>query len=135
MTDKTIADVLDKSIDKLSGGAAEIAKAAKAAAPHAWEVAVRRQVIVGITDLLLQLCAVALIVWMVRISRRVLAARDWKLGDLDDGPNAAFWACTVTAILGIVVATWIIGEEPRPINRLLAPEYYTAVDLIDELRP
>ncbi len=47
MSEKTIADVLDKSIDKLSGGAAEIAKAAKQVAPHAWEVAVREQRING----------------------------------------------------------------------------------------
>lgn len=132
---KTLADVADHAIDKLSGGAAEIARAVKQVAPHAWEVAVRRQVICGFTDLALQLMAVACVLWLVSLSRKTLAARGGRLWDTEnDCPTAAIWPCLASAIAALIVGIWVADTLPRPINRILAPEYYAAVDLLDDLK-
>jgi hypothetical protein len=48
--EKTIADVADKVVDRVSGGIEQIAEAAKKLAPGAWESVVRAWRIGGILD-------------------------------------------------------------------------------------
>ena len=133
MNDKTIADVLDKSIDKLSGGAAEIAKAVKQVAPHAWEVAVRQQVAEGATGLVLGLIVCcALVAVNVHCVRR---AKGWYVEAEKDcnGPGV------IIALILLGVATAVFGscavDEVRGSALKLAnPEYYAAKAILEAVK-
>lgn len=130
MTDKTIADVLDKSIDRLSGGASEIAKAAKQVAPHAWEVAVRQQVIEGtVYFVLLGLAIVA------SVSLLIYAARNggWEnMSESDAKPSglALIAGGFIGTISGIALLCGLSGNVGRIVN----PEYAAAEALLEAVK-
>lgn len=129
MTDKTIADVLDKSIDKLSGGAAELAKAAKQVAPHAWEVAVRQQVIEGGIQFAFHAALGAVFVYCLVLTRR-------RWGGLVDGAGQADFPPAPYILAAILL--WGAGLSlscafdalPRVIN----PQYYAAKAILEAVK-
>lgn len=84
MSEPTIASVLDKSIDKLSGGAAEIAKAAKQVAPHAWEAAVRQQVIEGWSDVATAVTLAVCCAMLFGYGRRYVGERKYYSSETKD---------------------------------------------------
>jgi hypothetical protein len=136
VTDKTIADVLDKSIDKLSGGAAEVAKAVKHIAPHAWEVAVRQQIVEGITTLAMVALAFCTWLWVLHKYRAVLKKcggvhMDERAIDV----NAAFIMALCTGCVGCTVAVYGFNVAPTAIQKLITPEYYAAWEFIDAVKP
>lgn len=121
MTDKTIADVLEKSIDKLSGGAAELAKAAKQVAPHAWEVAVRQQVIQGVSLAVVWFGLLASIYALVRWG--IYLKRDNGSQTEDDLGIGAFIIAGMIAFLAALAA---ICGSADVIGMIFNPEYYAA---------
>jgi len=126
MNEKTMADVLDKSIDKLSGGAAEIAKAAKQVAPHAWEVAVRQQAVEGVADALTgAVCLVAIVV----LARLAMKHRR----RLDDAG-----ALEVAMLLGAFATVVLFGvgvcELRDGLLQVANPEYYAAKAILEAVK-
>lgn len=148
MPDKTIADVLDKSIDKLSGGAAEIAKAVKQVAPHAWEVAVRQQVVEGALGLATGLAIAALGAYAaVRIWRaapalkrekQLLEKRRWSFNsgkepeDIDvDLEMFPIWlALCVALLVALLGSIRVSAYAPMVVN----PEYYAAQAILEAVK-
>jgi hypothetical protein len=133
MTDKTIADVLDKSIDKLSGGAAEVAKTIKSMAPHAWEVAVRQQVVEGVTSLVVMAAAIACALLFYRLLGAKMNERDkpiYQVAYLSD-LAMALRIVFVALLVGVLVS---IGCAIHGAKRLANPEYYAAMAILGAVK-
>jgi hypothetical protein len=147
MTDKTIADVLDHGIEKLSGGAAEIAKAAKQVAPHAWEVAVRQQVVEACVDLasclLLTVAAALLLKWGMRYAgeKRFYSS---ETGDFteekptrSDKKGFASGRSVVASIALFAAAVCAFGTfltAQSALMQLSNPEYYAAKAILEAVK-
>lgn len=139
---KTIADVLDKSIDKLSGGAAEVAKAVKQVAPHAWEVAVRQQVVEGWACLVPQ--ALAALVLLVAYGLLLRHAGAWHASALakgirrfgkDVGDASDFWFPFVgLSVIAMMVLLLICGFGSRSVMQIANPEYYAAKAILEAVK-
>lgn len=143
---KTIADVLDHGIDKLSGGAAEIAKAVKTVAPHAWELAVRQQITEGTVDF--ALAAVALIALAVayrplrKISRERMKTdgRNWtsttpndrSSGTIETG-RATTAGIALIALLTVVPLVSVLTIRGS-LMQLGNPEYYAAKEILGAIK-
>lgn len=138
MTDKTIADVADHAIDKLSGGAAELARAAKSVAPHAWDVVVRQQVIEGTVRLLTLAVGAVAIVVLIKTCRAIAHSKDAQgnergyLGEHDPSPAVPFWLGAVA--LSIFLAIRVFFYLPEDIARIANPEYTAAQSLIGAVK-
>lgn len=131
MSEPTIASVLDKSIDKLSGGAAEIAKAAKQVAPHAWEVAVRQQVIEGYCFFGL-FFLFALVALVLAVSAFRLAKTDgWE--DNGNLTSAGFLLRGAGVIL-FLLALSVLAEGSNNIARISNPEYAAGMALLEVVK-
>lgn len=132
---KTIADVLDKSIDKLSGGAAEIAKAVKQVAPHAWEVAVRQQLVEAYVGMGVFVAGCALLLVLIRVTRRIARSEDsggrvrGYFGDSEPSAAAPFTlSAGLLAIVLMIRAFWCVPDD---VMQALNPEYYAAWEFIN----
>jgi len=123
MTDKTIAEVLDKSIDKLSGGATEVAKTIKSMAPHAWEVAVRQQVLDGI---------VWCVIWLVFLVPTVVVARVAIRRFHDDkaDPDGTISAALVAGFAALLLSMALLMDGRKAIGKIANPEYYAAMAIL-----
>ena len=138
MTDKTIADVLDKSVDKLSGGAAEVAKAIKQMAPHAWEVAVRQQAIEGWAGLITCSVVIALCAAVALVAKPYIGEKKYSSdgGGFDsDKPNytgaqrypttrsmLALLSLAAAMVVSVGCACGVYSSALQVAN----PEYYAA---------
>jgi hypothetical protein len=126
---KTIADVLDKSIDKLSGGAAEIAKAVKQAAPHAWEVAVRQQFAEGCVYFIAwSVVFVALLgfsVWLCRNRERI-----WK--SAEEEYAEPFVMIGVLMLIGGMLGAG--SAAARAALQVANPEYAAAMAILEAVK-
>jgi hypothetical protein len=130
MTDKTIADVLDKSVDKLSGGAAEIAKAAKQMAPHAWEVAVRQQVAEGWMSIACNAAWIAFVLAVATIFA-LLVRRHWaRIRQDDDLASGVVVGGTVGVAIALLTVCFAVDAATDAALKIANPEYYAAKALL-----
>jgi hypothetical protein len=141
VSEPTIASVLDKSIDKLSGGAAEIGRAAKQVAPHAWEVAVRQQVIEGtvhLTEALIAISAVvALAIYVLRNAKTWHAAviKETTTSYRPEGDSFGFWMpFFFCAFLALMIFGVAIGSASNAVMQIANPEYYAAKALLEAVK-
>ncbi len=145
MNDPTIASVLDKSIDKLSGGASEVAKAVKQMAPHAWEVAVRQQVVEGWSGLVIPALVLLVAISAVRFwlkngpayklraqtseKKRYPSLNSNKAVEECDADD--YWMVTVLGgIVFLVAVAFSLGCAISSIRQLANPEYYAAMAIL-----
>lgn len=129
MTDKTIVDVADKAVDKLSGGVEALAKQFSVLAPKAWEALVRQQVIEGAVDLALCVAiGVAAAIFCPRLYRRAAA---WHQKSPYGGGDMAMIAI---AIVGAFVALVVVVEGREAALQLGNPQYYAAKALAEMVK-
>ncbi len=127
MSDKNMADVADKALDKVS----EMAAAAAKLAPQAWEIMVRQQVIEGVTYSIVcvfwTILAAVFLGWAQRVVRAGMDADTFP-------PNGK----NVTAVFGGCIAlALIIGcliSLPGFVLQASNPEYYAIQELLRAAR-
>lgn len=131
MTDKNMADVADKAVDKL----AAVAEAIGRMAPGVWESAVRSERVEGIVNvaLLLGLCVMA--VFALRKFSSELAA--WKVLErkpYDDFPlMPPVWG--LVALTASVVAIGMNCDNlANEVARVVSPDYYAAHSLLSVVK-
>lgn len=125
MTDKTFAEVADHAIDKLSGGAA---KALKQVAPHAWEVAVRQQVIEGAWTLGLSM-ALALGMATTIIWSLIAIKRNWS--KIQEAGAEPVLMLLVLLLLPLFAA---LDSARDGALQMSNPEYYAAKSILEAVK-
>lgn len=120
--DKTMADVADKAVDKITAGVEAVAKAVEKVAPHVWEVLVRQAFAEGVVSLV----TAAVTILVVSIAARLAWKRRKSLDD--DLWSPLLIPGGMIAAFGIVFA---IMELRDGLLHVLTPEYYAATQLIE----
>ena len=122
---KTIADVLDKSIDKLSA----VAEAIQKAAPDFWRSSVRGHRIEGITHLVIWLAVATIAALGMRAFFREM--RKDRCDQADSAIPAMIVGC-IAAVIAIIAALSSGGDT---VNKVINPEWFAAWDLIRAVKP
>jgi hypothetical protein len=144
MSDKNMADVADKAVDKLAGGIEAVAKAVEKVAPHVWEILVRQARVAGVTELAtlaFSFCIFAILVVLARrlanqtVERRVRGEmekmrRGFMDSTNDDCPTAAFPFLLAALALAPFLVVRVFWYMPESIQKIATPEYFAAQELI-----
>lgn len=131
-SNKTVADVLDKALDLVSGSIATIAAGVEKAAPHVWRIMIRQQYANAVGDLILPwgLFIVVLIYYKVLKNKW---PKPEKTGSSDDITPRDAWIIFVAVVplgFGIIFGFWGIQNLTDSAKILINPEYYAIKDLI-----
>lgn len=123
MTDKTIADVLDKSIDKLS----VVAEAIRKAAPDFWAASVRAHRLEGV---------VQVVAWAaVAIASGALLHRGARMMRSDKYDDLAPVLFIIGGVLGLVALIAAFAAGDTALNKCLNPEWFASWDIINAVKP
>lgn len=130
---KTVADVLDKALDLVSGSVATIAAGVEKAAPHVWRIMIRQQYANAVGNILSPWLLVVLVV----VYYKIVGKRWPKPTKPDDprdefGPNTTWWTFSrvIPTIFGIIFGIWGVARISSSFKMLINPEYYAIKDLI-----
>lgn len=142
MSDKNMADVADKAVDKLAAGVEQVAAAFKKVAPPAWDVMVRQQFVAGIVDLAAFAIGVVAVFVLARraktlaeqiVSRKIRGdVREVKRGyvDHDADPTMAFPWLAAAVLLTVLSAIKFVWWVPESVQQIVNPEYFAAKELL-----
>jgi hypothetical protein len=122
--DKNFADVADKAVDKLAGGADAVAKAIAKVAPHAWEAAVRGALAEGISNLVVG--SVVLGLTLYAIHRATKYIRTHK-----DDFDIVFPLMMFGGIALVAGLMFGIHNVQDGIQKVVAPEYHAALKILE----
>lgn len=123
MSDPTLAEVADKTVDHIANGVQQIAATIEKLAPGAWEIAVRQHRTEGIVDVIIGVFFVIVFVVVATFTWRAFQACN---NDADRGAGRLLTATICTGLIGIFVGTQI-----RPgVLEWTNPEYYAAQAII-----
>lgn len=140
---KTVADVMDKAVDKISDVVGAMAQAIKNIAPDVWRIMIKQQYAKAIGGILPWL-GLALIVWVVSRSfkqwrLRVIGERNAVTGDenlekFDKAHGDEYsWACGLyygSLIITGLAFFFAILDLRTSIQLLINPEFYAIQDLL-----
>lgn len=131
-TGKTVADVLDKALDLVSGSVATIAAGVEKAAPHVWRIMIFQQYANAIGDILLPWGLLALVVVYYKIIGKRWPKPTRPDGPDAPGPNFAWWtfARVIPVFFGIIFGIWGVDNLSDSLKMIINPEYYAIKDLI-----
>jgi len=130
---KTVADVLNKALDLVSGSVATIAAGMEKAAPHVWRIMIVQQYANAASGILLPWGLLALVV----VYYKIIGKRWPKPTEPDHpryefGPNSAWWIFSriLPVFFGIIFGIWGVDNLSDSLKMLINPEYYAIKDLI-----
>lgn len=128
MSEKTMADVADKTVDHIDRFAAAVAKVA----PQGWDFLVRAHRIEGITDLVVWLGFAAAAAFCL------LRGLEWfKALRAEDGPcpsDAGVLWLIVGGCFTLVVAIAAVASGSETLTQIWAPEYTAGRELLQAVR-
>ncbi len=144
MTEKNMAEVADKAVDKIAGGVEAVAKAVEKVAPRVWELLVRQTIAEGVASLALALVVgvgfVIALKYLLPVSKRRIKLNNshkWvpckpdDFGDYTMPAGEAVGAGVGLIIGGIVAFFYVLTQVHGGTLRLVNPEYYAAKELIE----
>lgn len=153
MSEPSLAEVADKTVDRLASGVKAIADAAQKVAPRAWEVAVRQQRVEATVELSFSLLSALVIAaaavftarnyrrW-VRLFQADMHAKDRRryptitpvepTGDEDAFP--VHLVCGLVAVATLTLFPTALKCAADALIVLSNPEYYAAKELIGAIR-
>ena len=129
---KTVADVLDKALDMVSGSVATIAAGVEKAAPRVWRIMIVQQYANAVSGILLPWGLLALVVVYYKIIGKKWPKPTEPDGFDTPGPNFAWWTFSrvLPVLFGITFGIWGIDNLSDSLKMLINPEYYAIKDLI-----
>lgn len=124
MTDKTMAEVAENTVDKIVGGVEHVVAAFERIAPHAWDTLVTQQYIHASTHLF---------VWLIGLAITLACLK--YLGPMVERESECLVPLiTVLVVVGILTVACAIFGLPNWIGRYINPEYYAAQELMETLK-
>ena len=142
-TDKSVADVLDKSIDVIAGYVGTLESVVTKYAPEVWRVMIKQQYAKAIGYPLFWLLMISLLLIYYRTMKKWFnVGKDFPLFGVKDGGNyyddedtARIVLCGVIPILlGAAFSVVFLSYLSEGIMILINPEYYALKDIIGFLR-
>lgn len=126
MTDKSIADVLDNTVNQLSNGVQALGDAIQKVAPNAWKIAVHQQQLLGEKDLVIGL--LGLILGLVGLYLTIKYSAKYK-EEICDHTGSFFLSlgALVAAIIFICCGFTNVVDGYVQYN---GAEYYAAKDVL-----
>src|SRR5579885_1491203 len=126
MSEPSLAEVADKTIDHIANGVQQIAQAIERLAPGAWQIAVRQQYMEGLLDLAFGLAGLLVL---------ILGYRALWLGSASWDDDAKY---PLRGIIGTVVGEFVIlcvCIVHDGILKVATPEYYAATHIMALVHP
>ena len=124
MSDKNMADVADKAVDKLAAGIEAVARAAERAAPHVWELSIRQVRWDGALDLAVGLGALAAAWFGGKWAWPGTGKRDY-----DEPPREL--VIIVVALVVVTLAGVGIAHARSGLMLLGNAQYYAALRIVE----
>lgn len=134
---KSIADVMDKAIDKVSDVVGAMAQAIKNIAPDVWRIMITQQYAKAVASLVVPLLLVAVCIGAFFASRArhmyciVANADKANPENINSDEIGFFWAVRVVSALGICMSCiWLANRISESALFLINPEFYAIQDLL-----
>jgi len=128
-TEKTIAQVMDKAIDKVSDVVGAMAQAMEKVAPKIWEIMIRQQYAKA-----LMACVVPVGMLLILATYMKLVGKYWTTescdGDGETETGRLFLVRIIPTILACFAGLWFFNRLANSIALLINPEFYAIQDLL-----
>jgi hypothetical protein len=141
MTDKSIADVLDQTINSLTSGIEGLSKAIQKIAPDAWSVLIHQQKLYGEKDLFVGLLwlisSIFFIAYTVKYTKIFykksveIMDDNRRYSETGEGYLVLIGMMILFCVGNVVPAIYYINSGWLEINN---PSYYAAQDLMEKVR-
>lgn len=128
---KTVAEVLDKALDLVSGSVATIAAGVEKAAPHVWRIMIRQQYANAFGNILLPSLLLVLCIVYYRLISKRWNEPEKEVSDKITNHEAWYFFSRILPIFsGVVFGIWTAVNLTDSLKIFINPEYYAIKDLI-----
>ena len=135
MTDKSIADVIDNTVNQLSNGVQALGNAIQKVAPNAWKIAVHQQKMLAIQDLIIGTIILLSVLIGLIIYKKTMFALFVRLIEKDKDFMAGQIACgAAVIIIAIIGIGFSISNLTDGFVRYNSAEYYAARDALSLIK-
>lgn len=132
LTTKSVADVMDKAVDKISNVVASMAKALDDVAPEVWRIMMKQQYAKAVIN-----CVVPLGILFVLYCYVSIVGKAWNPpGPAPDRSGSDEWTTrmalvrVIPTILASAVGIWFFNRFADSVAYLINPEFYAIQDLL-----
>lgn len=140
----TAADVANNALNHLAAGSGQIlekgtdlikaiAQATQKAAPQVWEILVRQQMIIGVTNIGIFIFLLVCFILMWKLHKFTYNKYTSFLNHMSD-PTPALGTVLITICVGGALFIATLNGFQNTVGHLLNPSYYAAMDLIDRVQ-